>query len=147
MSLYYRTGAFMYGNPGTWLFTDAPKEPGDTDTEQAERYDQVASNGARVSYFVGERRFIERVFRFQSDALLAQWRTFWREHAGRGKEFWYYEDTPPIYGTGDTFGDAGLVYGGSVAGVLVRAEQTDFRPEPEEVAGYWAIQLTMRRLP
>src|SRR5690349_7141324 len=122
MTTYYRKGSICYGNPGTWIHTGSPKEQSDTDTKQAERYDQKASNGQRVSYFVGNADFLERTFRWLSDAILAQFQTFWDNHAGQGKEFYYYEDQPAIYGSAGLFGAAGLVYGGSVAGVLVKME-------------------------
>lgn len=146
MGIYYKKACIMYGNPGTWIYGDVGYEQADTDHEQVERYDHVASGGARVSYYVGERRFIERTFRWQSDALIEQWRTFFRAHGGQGREFWYYDDAPPVYGTGSLFGAAGLKYGGTSVGVLVVLENTDFRPEREDVDGYWSHHLTMRRV-
>lgn len=144
MSIYFEKACIAYGNPLVWIYGDVGYETADTEYEQVERHDQVAANGARASYYVGERRFIDRTFRWQPDARMEQWRTFFRNHGGRGKAFWYYDDAPPIYGAAGNFG-AGLNYGGTSVGVLVYLENTEFRPEREDVDGYWMIQITMRR--
>jgi len=146
MTTYLNKACIMYGNPGTWIFGGVGYEQGDSEYEQVERYDHVAADGTRASYYVGERRFITRTFRWQTDANMENWRTFFRTWGGKGKSFYYYDDQPPIYGDGSIFGASGLYYGGGSTGVVVVLEDTEFRPEREEVDGYWSVVLTMRRV-
>lgn len=144
MSIYHKKACIMYGNPGTWIYGGVGYEQADTDYEQVERSDTVAADGSRVSYYTGERRFIDRTFRWQPDSLMEQWRTFFRTFGGRGEMFWYYDDAPPICGNAGNAG-GGLYCGGTSVGVLVVLENTEFRPSREDADGYWSVQLTMRR--
>lgn len=144
MSLYLKKACIMYG-VNTWIFGGVGYEQADMDSEEVERYDHIASDGGKVSYYVGERRMIDRTFRWQDDTLEESWRTFFRNSGGRGEPFWYYDDSPPICGSAGNAG-GGAVCGGISTGVLVTLEPTQFRPGREDVDGYWAVQLTMRRV-
>jgi len=145
---YFKQAAIAWiGIPFQTFLGRVGYEASDGEYTTVDRVDHVAADGQKVSYFIGERRFIIRSFRYQSDSALASFLSFFRTHGGQGKEFVYHEDAPPLCGLSYAgYASTSLICGGSVsAGIPVTLEDLEFRPTREEIDGYWQWVVTMRR--
>jgi len=126
-------------------------EEGHTERPTVERTDYVSADGTKLSYQVGARTLFEVTFRWQTDALKAEWLTFW-EYARDGSPFTYVmDDSVTRYGSGTLYG-SGLLYGEDSDGDAITEteytlENVDFPVSEEEVYGYWRIgPLIMREV-
>jgi len=131
------------------LYPNVPEE-GPQDARIVERNDFISANGQRVSYTIGSRRIYSVTFPWQTDALKAEWLTFWDAVKG-GAVFQYYDDDSiPIAGTG-TIASTTLIAGSTSASdavvmINMRIENTEFLIEQGEVSGYWTVSLQMREV-
>jgi len=120
------------------------------ETVQVERYDQVAADGTRHSYRVGDRNIFTFRLTMLNDTAIDGFRTFW---AGveDGSEFSIvFDDSVRKCGTG-TCGDGYICGtdsdGDAITIVALKLDSTEVLIQPEEIHGYYSVEFTARKVP
>lgn len=136
---------FDYLRPDVGLvdYTYAP------DSRQVERYDNVAADGTKHSYKVGNRRIIAVQFHWQSSTLKDEWYTWW-DAVKDGSEFTYHDDDSyTLCGTGTCgSGTCGSLstQGATDRKLTCTVENTEFEMTEMQDNGYWQTPVIQMRV-
>jgi hypothetical protein len=140
---------FVYNhNESTWA-PGVPFTEWYTETLQAERYDQVAADGTRYSYFVGDRDIFDFRLQWLDDTDVDNFRPFW-ESVKDGSTFSIVlDDSVRKCGTG-TCGDGYFCGddsdGDAITTVSMVLDSTEMTIQPGEVHGTWSIEFVARKV-
>ena len=146
--MHLRKPFFVYNWDADYFYPDTPGE-NITDTEGVDRFDHIAADGTKLSYYVGPRTFRDVSFRWISDAKKTEFLTFWAAVKGGAKFRYASDDTVRKLGTG-TLGDL-YILGQDIDGVTISstyytAENTELVFTEDEVWGRWTTNLRMREV-
>lgn len=139
---------FVYSNDIVHFYPGTPAE-NVTDTDGAERHDHVATDGTKMSYYVGPRVFQEVTFRWLSDAKKVEFKTFWAGVRNGSTFRFVTDDTVRRLGTG-VLGDGYILGddsdGDAISSTEYTMDTTDMVFSQDEVYGRWTTTIRMQEV-
>ncbi len=146
--MHLRKPYFVYNDDTSYFYPDVPAQ-NIADTEGVDRFDHIAADGTKLSYYVGPRTFREVTFRWISESKKTDFKGFWDGIKGGGTFRYATSSTVRKLGTG-TLGD-GYILGQDSDGVTITstyytAENTELVFSEDEVYGFWTTTIRMREV-